>query len=287
MLLITLDSCRYDTFVSALADNLKSIGPLHRAHAPANFTFASHNAIFTGVTPGVAAERKPLVNPKWGRIFRLAGGDLAGKGGALFVLDGWNIIEGFKRRGYATFGSGGVGWFDDTTKPGRVLSRDFEEFYFPGRYRYCRQQVDWLVDRIDDTDRPVFAFLNVGETHIPYWHEGAEWSFDENPCRPFTRGNDAEKCRIRQRSSLEYVDKVIAPLLERFSDGTVIVTADHGDAWGEDGLWAHGFHHETVLTVPLVVRRAPGLKPDYAGAAKQTAGRVTAGLRRRLAPEGA
>ena len=37
VLLITLDSCRYDTFESAKVPNLKSISPLYRAMAPSHF----------------------------------------------------------------------------------------------------------------------------------------------------------------------------------------------------------------------------------------------------------
>ncbi len=57
-LFITLDSCRYDTFRDAQAPNLKSIGPLHRAFAPATFTYASHAAMFVGFTPGIPEARE-------------------------------------------------------------------------------------------------------------------------------------------------------------------------------------------------------------------------------------
>ena len=33
-----------------------------------------------------------------------------------------------------------------------------------------------------------------------------------------------------------------------------IVCADHGDCWGEDGLWEHGISHPCTLTVPLLLR---------------------------------
>lgn len=52
LLFITLDSCRYDTFVAAKAPNLKSIGPVHRAKAPGSFTYASHAAMFRAAALG-------------------------------------------------------------------------------------------------------------------------------------------------------------------------------------------------------------------------------------------
>jgi len=36
--------------------------------------------------------------------------------------------------------------------------------------------------------------------------------------------------------------------------GTVIVCADHGDCWGEQGLWEHGISHRRTLEVPLLMR---------------------------------
>ena len=39
-----------------------------------------------------------------------------------------------------------------------------------------------------------------------------------------------------------------------FSDATIVLTADHGDCWGEDGLWEHGISHRRTLEVPLLMR---------------------------------
>ena len=44
------------------------------------------------------------------------------------------------------------------------------------------------------------------------------------------------------------------PLLEGFREATTVLTADHGDCWGEDGLWEHGISHRRTLEVPLLMR---------------------------------
>ena len=49
-------------------------------------------------------------------------------------------------------------------------------------------------------------------------------------------------------------DEQLGELIARFQGANVVVCADHGDAWGEDGLWEHGIHHRTVLEVPLLFR---------------------------------
>src|SRR5262249_39635569 len=160
----TLDSCRYDTFASADVPNLKSIGRVYRAMAPSHFTYGSHAAIFVGFTPGVAEAREPLVNPKFGKIFKMVGAGFPGRGREHFELRGRNIIDGFKRAGFLAVGSGAVAWFNPQTETGRVLSQDFDAFFYPGNTWSVVRQVEWLLGQLARPDgRPVFAFLNVGE----------------------------------------------------------------------------------------------------------------------------
>lgn len=255
VLFITLDSCRFDTFAAAAAPNLRAVGELHRAYAPGTFTYSSHAAMFMGFTPGRPERKTPYVNPKFARIFRLSGGGAhPGQQLPFASLTGNDVIDGFRRRGYVTVGSGAVRWFDPETETSRALVQSFEHFFYPGNTHSLRRQVDFLLEHVDQADRPVFAFLNVGETHVPYWHAGADWPRNVNPCVAFGADNDADECRRRQLACLEYVDAQLAGLLSLFADANVVVCADHGDAWGEDGLWEHGIHHWTVLEVPLLFR---------------------------------
>jgi len=259
VLFIVLDSCRYDSFLLANAPNLKMLGPIHRAEAPSYFTYGSHAAMFVGFTPGLARVRAPLLNPKFAKIFKLVGGNHAAKGQEAFVLSGRSIVEGFRHLGYLAIGSGAVGWFDPETPTGRNLTADFEHFHYPGSAFRLTQQLAWLEAQLDVDHRPVFAFLNIGETHVPYYFDGAPWSSDDNPCLPFQTVDRSNECRMRQIACVEFVDKKLAPFLRRFQNATIVVSADHGDCWGEDGLWEHGISHEMTLTVPLIIRIGPKL----------------------------
>lgn len=257
VLFITLDSCRYDTFVAAHAPNLKGIGELHRAMAPGNFTYGSHSAMFVGFTPGIAARAEPFVNPKFGKIFKIVGSGFAGKGSEHITLTGRNIVDGFKHRGYLTVGSGAVGWFDPATETGQHLTADFDRYFYPGDYHSLDRQLSWLASQLAEAKGlPSFAFLNIGETHVPYYFAGAAWDPAYNPCVPFGNDNDAKECRRRQLGCVEFVDGKLAPLLEAFREATIVACADHGDCWGEDGVWEHGIHHPKVLEVPLLYRLA-------------------------------
>jgi hypothetical protein len=256
LLFVTLDSCRYDTFAEVRPPNLSRIGRLHRAHAPGTFTYGSHAAMFVGFTPGVFTVREPYVNPKFARIFKMRSRGTKDAGTPWVMLGGRNVVEGFRTLGYRAIGSGGVNWFNPALPTSQALVGDFEEFYFSPRPPSVRRQIEFLSQHIRDAapQQPLFVFLNVGETHVPYYFDGAPWSPDNNPCEPFGDANDAAECRTRQSACLEFVDRELAPLLEAFANANVLVCADHGDAWGEGGLWEHGIHHPQVLEVPLLLR---------------------------------
>ena len=253
VLFITLDSCRFDTFANAHAPNMKRLAPLHRAQAPSYFTYGSHSAMFVGFTPGLPGSAQSFLDPKFGKLFKIVGPAFAGKGTEGFELSGRNIIEGFRNRGYTTIGTAAMAWFDPATATGRHLSESFEHFFYAGPY-YLKNQIAFVNEQLAAATRPTFTFINVGETHVPYWHEGAPWSADDSPCIPFQTVDRSAECRTRQTACLEFVDAQIGDLLERHRDGTIIVCGDHGDCWGEDGLWEHGIMHEMTTTVPLLIR---------------------------------
>ena len=254
-LFITLDSCRFDTFAAAEAENLKGLGPLHRAMAPGYFTYASHAAMFVGFTPGIAGAEDPYINPKYCKVFKMDGGGSAGMAKPFVKLRGRNIVEGFNRLGHLTIGTGSVAWFNPDTATGRTLVADFQRYFYAGNTYSLPTQLAWIDEQLRDAaGQPVFLFINVGETHVPYYFDGADWPVDDSPCVPFGTANDVEECRRRQRACLEFVDRQLADLLRRFERANTFVCADHGDAWGEDGLWEHGIHHPIVLEVPLLFR---------------------------------
>ncbi|MDF2798280.1 MAG: hypothetical protein K0R85_1024 [Devosia sp.] len=275
VLFVTLDSCRFDTFKRANLPNMKALGPLHRATAPSYFTFASHAAMFAGFTPGIAGLETPFLNPKFSKVFKMVGIGSRGKGPEAFQLEGRTIIAGFRNKGYATIGTGATGWFNPNTQTGRYLGDDFDHFFYPGDTYSLRRQLAWLQERLSEVaDQPVFAFINVGETHVPYYHEGADWEVGDSPCVPFQKIDRSADCKHRQQACAEFVDRHIADLLAEFQHATIVLCADHGDCWGEDGLWEHGFSHEMTLTVPLIVRvsgapiEAPPAKTESAGLGK-------------------
>ena len=171
---------------------------------------------------------------------------------------GCNIIDGLKRNGYRTVGTGAVGWFDRSSETAKHLTEDFDEFFFAGDRQSVAGQLAWLEARMSASQRN-FIFINIGETHVPYYHKAAPWDSSFNPCVPFGKANDASESRRRQLSCLEFVDGQLAGLVTAFRCATTLICADHGDCWGEDGLWEHRIHHIRVLEVPLLLRRGEAI----------------------------
>ena len=258
VLFLSLDSCRFDSFRDANIPNLKSLAPLHKAQSPSYFTYGSHAAFWMGFTPGVTSSKNtPWLNPKSGKLFRMGHSAASSNGNDAFVLLGANIIEGFRNLGFLTIGTGAVAWFDTSTPTGSVLTSPFDQFWYSGQTWKLREQLSWLNEkmRLNGSDRPVFVFLNVGETHVPYWHEEADWEAWPSPCVPFGGSSCSRReSRKRQIACLEWVDSELSPLLKTFRSCTTLACADHGDCWGEDGLWEHGISHPATLTVPLLMR---------------------------------
>ena len=101
------------------------------------------------------------------------------------------------------------------------------------------------------TGRPWFAFLNLYDAHLPY-----------DPPPPWDTKFSSERSALdRYDGSIAYMDDALGALFAELRrrgvlDGTlVIVSSDHGEAFGEHGLHGHGNSlYRSELHVPLVVR---------------------------------
>ena len=81
-----------------------------------------------------------------------------------FQLQGPSIIEGFRRLGYRTLGSGAVGWFDPATETGRCLTAEFEQFFYPGSTWQLAEQLAWIEAQRSDVspEQPLLLVFECG-----------------------------------------------------------------------------------------------------------------------------
>jgi hypothetical protein len=246
VLLVTLDTLRYDVAVAALeagrTPNLAEVlpgGKWEQRHSPGSFTYAAHHAFFAGFLP------TPIASGNHGRLFaaRFEGSETTTD--RTCVFDAPDIVRGLAGLRYHTICIGGVGFFNKLTPLGCALPNLFHESYWSRELgvtekRSTENQID-LAERLlaeIPKDRRVFLFVNVSALHQPncIYVPGAT---TDSPAT--------------QMAALEYVDRHIPRLfraMRRRAPMLAIVCSDHGTAYGEDGYVGHRVAHPVVWTVP-------------------------------------
>ncbi|MGP8075785.1 MAG: sulfatase [Thermoplasmata archaeon] len=132
----------------------------------------------------------------------------------------------------------------------------------------------WVSETPSDT--PVFSFVNLVDTHEPYYSDGEvvsglfQW-LEYARCRqdyvPFLNGEwspDPGQMRLLHRlyvARLKVIDRRLERLIGtlrqsgRWENTLLVVTSDHGQAFGEHGMMFHMVRpDETLLRIPLMVR---------------------------------
>jgi arylsulfatase A-like enzyme len=277
VLLITLDACRFDSLALAKTPRLDQIGVLRKAITHGTFTLPAHMAFFSGYLPNVVEH--PLVDflsRERFQLWRLTRAKEKGRDTYGLLLKGDTIVEGFRNRGFYTLGVGGVRWFLTKTLTGL-----FDEFLFWGPRDYSdwfaiRRPEDIALNHLEEIMERItakkrwFLFINSLETHAPY-NDGLNPVDDEvqriiRKAAPIWAGRKLQALDTHvlpeefktlhkaQIKALEAVDQRIGRLIDELPKPfIVVVCGDHGECFGENGQWGHGFVAQPVLEVPLIV----------------------------------
>jgi len=238
IIFIVFDSLRYDVLVNAELAELNQFVPAwEKRHSPATFTYAAHHAFFSGFLPTPA---KPGLHP---RLFAAAFAGSTTTQANTFSFAESTLPEALANRGYRTYCIGGVGFFNKQSALGSVLPNLFQESYWNPAMGVTGKdstelQVTTALNFMAKNKQPILLFINVAATHQPtcIYHPTLK-----------------EDSVVTQQAALEYASKHIAHLLaaqQQRRDALVILTSDHGEAYGEDGYEGHRLAHETVFTVP-------------------------------------
>lgn len=239
---------------------LSSFSEILPAQTPASYTYAAHQSFFVGMLPNVE-QPIPYYNRFTKQLLALTavGETLVTKNAAYQIPSDANIVDGLKRLGFQTVGTGAMNWFKQTS-----LTRWFDKFRFI--QTDADEQISFLLNEIDPT-RPFFGFINFGETHNPFTFKGnndppKEWIESRRIEWPpveaglVGRDNSAYEHQIR---ACEFLDRRLARLFSALpAETVVIVCGDHGECFGEGGYWGHGINHPKVQEVPLAIFRLDG-----------------------------
>jgi arylsulfatase A-like enzyme len=246
------------------------------AVAPAPWTVPSHGALFTGEHPRVTGchhENPVLADDATtlAEVFAAAGYRTGAFVGNPFVGEFNGLTQGFEHeqalwkllrpvRAFAAFRLS-ADWLAEHSGKGAALLSD--------------RALAWWDQA---GDRPSFVFLNLMEAHSPF-HQvpDADRYGVKDPRRvgerthlaqmhgpafiDYPQPGEVEQSQRLHAAGIRYLDDVLGKLIEglrargRLDRTVVVVTADHGEGFGEHGFYGHmvGLYFET-LHVPLVIR---------------------------------
>ncbi len=272
VLFIVYDSCRYDSLLAANTPVLDSYARIYQAWAPGTYTLPSHISFFTGIFP-LVHEPVPYLNRFERQLITMRKAGEAkqdAKGSKTIELGAsrHDMIRALGDAGYYTVGSGAATWFAK-----KVLTDGFEHFNYQ-QAQSCEQQCNYLLRNLElhAKHKPFFAFLNLIETHTPYMHYGADrkeyamqardymaWPPQVDEEKRLSKGRQLHEAQI---AAAEHLDKRMGEFLTKLPANTfVILTADHGECFGEDGFWGHGVYHPKVMEVPMLAFMLDASKP--------------------------
>ena len=141
-----------------------------------------------------------------------------------------------------------------------------------------------LIDARADADRPLLLWVHYADPHFPYLPPNTD---RDTPCAALGRKAEAGRlarvdlftdhagmatdalasCSVLYDGEVAAADAGIGVLLaglaeRQRADGLVVLSSDHGEHFGEDGLfYEHGPSvHDAAIRIPLIVA-GPGVRP--------------------------
>ena len=313
VVLISLDTLRYDRFdgpqaaMPQLAAAAKAGTVFTRFYSCTSSTQPSHASMFTGLHPwqhGVT--RNGLVLPEQvttiTQLFSFAGMSNAAAVASFPLEQRFGFSRGFDP------------YLDDFTL-GRPEKKtwgghdpDWDHFYSAADT--VTRDALALID--EQHGERQFFFFHYFDAHSPYGDSASSESAAGGQQTVQVETRELTRVAKTNRDNLPaalkaamaaydddvaYLDRRIGQLLERLAldadeiETHILITADHGESFGDDGSFGHGDRlTEPQLHVPLVIlspHSAPGVRDDPAGSIDIAATLLAmAGLAPQLVPGG-
>lgn len=274
VVLISLDTVRADTLsvyggpegaTPSLDRFAAAASRFVSSYASAPWTMPSHASMFTGLYPFEHGAHTFLPGP-------------GHRGDNVFALHPrfQTLAECLAGEGYAT-----CGVVSNTVylRPGLGLDAGFQRWDVrrEGGAQVTARALDWLDERAGG-DRPAFLFVNYMDAHRPYatgdpsaeGHAALDGLIERVMVEGEPSGAAGLDVRALHQRAVTRLDAEVGALLEGlrtrgvFDEALIIITSDHGEAFGAHGLVEHSKDvYEDLVRVPLLVK-GPG----------QTVGRI-------------
>jgi hypothetical protein len=270
-IIVILDSLRWDSYMAAEPKVIGKLGKVEKRYTYASWTAPSHYNLLTGLLPHTSPEHVYASEYYKEDFFnyneRLGAKDVEF---AKMVPGLW--FPEFLRNelGYKTNARVSL----PVLNPKTGINRAFDSFQLMDSHN---DMAAILPTMEFSSDRPSFYLLNVGETHYPYAKPDEDSSMwprisgvngvfkkmgdqidSENPEFKeefqFFDQDKLDQLRERQVDTVRYLDGVFEKLYDMVPKNThIVVTADHGELFGENGYFGHGpIMHEKCFEVPYL-----------------------------------
>ena len=169
-------------------------------------------------------------------------------------LSNVTLAEQLSSAGYLTAAFPATAYFSHTAGFFQGFQQVVEEPGFKPDAAPAVARMQAFLREHENDQQPFFMWSHIMETHDPY--------------RDRTEPRDFGHSQMDQYDEeLAGADAAIAPLLTQLDELAakrplvVILFGDHGEAFGEHGVYHHSFDlHDEALRVPIIVR-APGVTP--------------------------
>jgi hypothetical protein len=272
-IVITLDSLRYDSFMAAAPKVISKLGKVEKRYSYASWTAPSHYNLLTGLLPHNSPEQ--VYASEYYKDDFLNYNKRLGTKGIEFakMVPGLWLPEFLRGTlGYTTHARVSL----PVMNPKTGINRSFDSFQLMDKHNDMRSMLPTLKF---ESGRPAFYMLNVGETHYPYakpdedssmWprisgvngvFKKLEQSLDaegkaipDPELKDFFDQAKLDQLRARQIDTVRYLDGVFSELFDLVPKNTwIVVTADHGELFGEGGYFGHGpIMHDKCFEVPFL-----------------------------------
>jgi len=268
LVLIVMDSCRYDSFLRARTPNLDRLGATHRRFSYASWTAPSHSVLLMGIMPHASPAgtfASEVYKHEFGHWMRRLGVERMSF--ATFVPH-LSLPKVLRELGYTTVGRVSLPVLNQHT----AYSSYFDDYRLMDDHNDFAGMVEEATFPVE---RSMFYFFNLGETHYPYMltglpkvsgvhgvfkAQGRGDAGDDGEARAFFGQSEMARFHGQQARCVEYIDGLFGELLEKAPPNTYfVVTADHGELFGEDGFFGHGpIMHAKCFEVPYLEGPHPG-----------------------------
>ena len=273
VLLITLDTTRFDRlscygYSLPTSPNLDALAAesvfYTHAYSTSSWTLPAHASIFTGKLVSSHGAQKDPTGPlkfstgiqgpeNWNKI-RAQG----------LSVDETTLAQILKSAGYNTGAVVAGPWMKKVfgLNKGFDYYNDYGIKKLHGRLApsVTKAAMHWLQTR--DTDNPFFLFLNYFDPHLPYFLPQEDANVFMSDDRSYTQN---ERLSLMYSAEIRFMDKHIGVLMDRlkqtgqFDNTMIVITADHGELWGEHGMMGHGKSlFEPEIHIPQFVKYPRG-----------------------------